>query len=107
MSIDDLRSELQANNIDERACLIRPTVPIEGALCLLMDDDGRWRVVLNERGEYLINETLQSEHEACRFFLKLALLNPTNRKNFTQATLKDWPVHARALLVKYGFEESE
>jgi len=107
MTINELNRQLRANRINERACLILPPVPVEGGLCLIRTGDGRWRVILNERGEFLINETLQSEHDACRFFLKKALLNPTNREDFTPALLLAWPSRKKELLTNYGFDANE
>jgi hypothetical protein len=106
MTIDKLIIELHANNIKETACLILPNVPVEGALCLIKADDSHWRVILNERGEYLTDKTFQSEHDACRFFLKKALFDPTYRKDFTPAALQAWASKRAAIAAKYGFNES-
>jgi len=105
MTINDLRTELRANNIKETSCLIFPTIAIEGVLCLLKTEDGRYQVIFNDRGDFMINETLQSEHEACRFVLKEALSNPVNRKDFKQSDLYTWKAKRSELMAKYGFEE--
>ena len=107
MTLNDLRVELRANNIRETSCLILPATPIEGTLCLLKVDGGRWRVVFIDRGDFTIDETFQSEHEACRFFLKKALFDPVTRKDFKQADLYTWETKRRELAAKYGFEENE
>jgi hypothetical protein len=75
MTTNELTCELRANNIKDGVCLILPALPVEGALSLVRTDDGGWRVILNERGEYLVYETFLSEHDACRFFLKRHCLN--------------------------------
>jgi len=105
MTINELATELQENNIKESVCLILPVTPVEGALCLVTRDS-EWNVILNERGEYLINEFFANEDAACRFFLKEALLEPTFRKDFTTSSLKDWPQKKREIIEKYGFETS-
>lgn len=105
MTANDLRAELRANNIEETSCLIFPTVPVEGALCLVKTSEGRYRVILNDRGDFMINETLQSEHDACRYFLKKALTNPVNRKDFKQADLFTWKAKIKELMEKYQFDE--
>lgn len=105
MTTDELAVELQANKINENVCLILPVTPVEGALCLVTRDS-EWNVILNERGEYLIDESFASEDAACRFFLKEALLEPTFRKDFTASSLSDWPQRKKEIIKKYGFEAS-
>jgi len=105
MTTSDLLRELRSNNVKETACLIQPAYPVEGALCLTKTDEGPWRVFLNERGDYLINETFQSEHDASRFFLKRALSEPTYQKGFTPELLHTWPSRKKQILAKYGFED--
>jgi hypothetical protein len=107
MTTNELITELRANNIKDGVCLILPAAAVEGALCLLKADDDPWHVVLNERGEYLIKETFQSEHDACRFFLKKALLEPTYRKDFTPAVLQTWALKQKQILAQYGFDSEK
>jgi hypothetical protein len=107
MITNELIHELQANKIKESVCLILPPNPVEGALCLLKTSDSNWRIILNERGEYLINRNFQSEDDACRFFLKKALLEPTYREDFTPALLQIWPSKKRELIERYAFDVSE
>ena len=106
MNTSELTAELRSNNIKETVCLILPKVLLEGALCLIKVDECHWGVILNERGEYLINETFKSEHEACRFFLKKALLDPTYRKDFTNVALQTWAFKRAEIIEKYGFDEN-
>ncbi len=107
MTIAQLRAELRANNIKENACLIEPPALVEGALCLTRTGEGHWRVILNERGEYLINESFRSEHEACRFFLKKALLDPTYRKDFEPSKLELFASKRIEIIAKYDFGEDD
>lgn len=100
MKTDELVAELQTNNIKESLCLILPVTPVEGALCLVTRGS-EWNVILNERGEYLINESFANEDAACRFFLKEALLEPTFHKDFKASSLKDWPQKKREIIEKY------
>ncbi len=104
---NDLRQELKKNNIDERIALINPSYCPEGALCLTKRDEGTWAVTLTERGEYLVNESFASEQEACRFFLKHVLKDPTYRKDFKQSDLHGWREKARQLLREYGFDTDD
>ena len=76
-------------------------------MCLIKADDVRWRVVFNDRGDFTINETFQSEHEACRFFLKKALFDPVNRLNFTALDLQTFDQKRKELLLKYGFSKCD
>jgi hypothetical protein len=46
MTTHELTRELREHRIKETVCLILPTVPVEGALCLVKTSDGRWRVIL-------------------------------------------------------------
>ncbi len=103
MTTSDLIFELRENNIDKGRCLVLPRSPVEGALCLQKMEGGRWRIIFNDRGEFTIDEAFQSEHEACRFFLRTALLDPTNRLNFTPADLQSFEKKRQQLLLKYGF----
>ena len=87
MNTKELLIELRNNNINENICLVNPAICLEGALCLIKDDNYEWDVLLNERGSYLIKEHFTSEDDACRFFLKKALSEPTNRKDFNAKDL--------------------
>lgn len=102
MDIKELCNELKNNKIKESTCLINPPFCIEGALCLKQEDNGSWSVIFVERGEYLTQETFKSENDACRFFLKKALLDPTNRIDFKQSDLIDFKEHIKEVLNKYG-----
>jgi len=74
MTIDELQGVLRAEkNIKENVWAIEPESVPDGVLGLKKIEDGRWQVILNERGLRLINRTFQNESDACRFFLKSVL----------------------------------
>jgi hypothetical protein len=102
MDIKDVQRILQENNIRESCCLIDPQPLVDGALCLCREKGTGWRVLLNERGTFLINEFRASEDAACRLFLSYALSDPTHKKDFRQADLLNYHERAKALLIKYG-----
>jgi hypothetical protein len=104
VNIPETRRILVENNINEAACPINPRVPIEGALCLYTNETGGWRIRLNERGNFVIDETFASEDLACRRFLCLILSDPTYRKDFRQQDLINFRDRIPALLGKYGLE---
>ncbi|MFA7059873.1 MAG: hypothetical protein WC156_03540 [Pedobacter sp.] len=104
MNIDQLSKELINNNINDKACLINPRLCPEGALCLKNNDDNVWVVTLNERGEFRINETFNSEHDACRFFLFKVISDPTYRNDFNPSDLINFKEMKKNLLKKYEFE---
>lgn len=104
MKLLEAKCILEENNINEAACPINPRVPVEGALCLYTGETGGWRICLNERGSYVINETFPSEDLACRRFLRLILSDPTYRKDFQQKDLIDFRGRIPALLRQYGLE---
>jgi len=105
MNKNMLLIELQKNNINENICLIDPVICPEGALCLKKDDSNEWDVILNERGEFLIKEHFNSENDACRFFLKKALTDPTNRKDFNTKNLIKLMDESKQLLKKYRLDD--
>ncbi len=95
---------MKKNNILEQACLIEPIVCQEGALCLIRDEDEQgWRIILNERGDYLINEFFSAEHDACRFILEHVLSEPTYRKDFKTDKFIELRKKSKITLKKYGF----
>ena len=107
MNIDDLRAILMKEKIKQQACLINPRPLVEGALCVNKQADGSWVITLNERGEYLIHQSFQSESEACRFFLKHVLSDPTYRNDFQQSDLlywENWEKEKKHLLGKYDLK---
>ncbi len=107
MDTADLRRELKKNNIRETATLIDPPVCPEGALCLTKRGDDRWEVTLNERGEFVVNEVFPTEHEACRYFLKHVLKDPTYRNDYKPSDLDDYRERARRLLLEYDFDPDD
>jgi hypothetical protein len=111
MTISQLQEALHKNNIDEKTYLILPSRVIEGPLILLTSDDNRWRVVQNDRGEFVIDHVFDSEDQAARFFLKTMLLDPTTRKHFSQANVRstydEWQAEIDPLLVKYGLKQKQ
>ena len=102
MNIEEVRRALVENRISQSACLINPAVCREGALCLKQEADGNWTVTLNERGEYIVQESFASENAACRCFLKIALTDPTFRIEFKQSDLGKFLEEQEELLRKYN-----
>jgi hypothetical protein len=107
MNTKEVRRALLDNNISQSACLINPPICREGALCLCREPDGRWTVTLNERGEYLIQESFASEDAACRYFLKKVLIDPTYRIGFKQSDLSTFEDDTKELLRKYRLDRKE
>jgi hypothetical protein len=104
MTITQLEDELEKNGMNTKACLINPEVCPEGALCLIKErDKDFWTVIKNERGEYLINEKFYSENDACRFFFRKVISDPTYHTDFKQDDLIDFPKRKAELLKKYGY----
>ncbi len=101
MNTDGVLRILREAGVNPNACLVKPRVPVEGALCLVFGD-GTWTVFFNERGTFTIRESFDSEDQACRFFLKKALSDPTSRTNFRQTDLVEQRRRAEADLRKYG-----
>lgn len=101
MNIQEVKKILGENNINEAACLINPPVAIEGALCLCTGSSEEWRIFLNERGHFIIDETFSCEDLACKRFLCLILSDPTYRKDFTQKDLLNFQSRLPTLLSKY------
>lgn len=113
MTVDELRRALRENNIREDFCIIFPAMWIAGALCLAnrqpYTEDDSWRVFSFDQGGFVIDCTFASESRACRFFLKHALSDPTNRKDFKQfpATPEDLRAWQKKELDKYDLNEPE
>jgi hypothetical protein len=101
MGVELLRAALGELRIRESACLVLPTRVVEGALCLLQDEEG-WRVAANERGEWVIDERFEREEEACRFFLREVISDPSYRRDFKQTDLDAWERQVPALLKRFG-----
>jgi hypothetical protein len=104
MDIDELRGELKKNGIKESAIQINPPICAEGILCLKYGKDFRWSVLYVERGENIVNESFISEHDACMYLLRRALIEPTNRVGFKQSDLDEHKKRLPDLLKQYGFE---
>ncbi len=109
MTIDELQDVLRAEeNIRENVWAIEPESIPDGVLGLKKIEDGRWQVILNERGLRLINRTFQNESDACRFFLKSVLDGSTF---WTEVPIvgDDYHVYAHhiELLARYGFLRGE
>ncbi len=109
MTIDELQGVLRAEkNIKENVWAIEPKSVPNGVLGLKRIEDGRWQVILNERGLRLINRTFQNEGGACRFFLKSVLDDQTF---WTAVPIEGADYHPNAphieLLARYGFESGE
>jgi hypothetical protein len=109
MTIDELQGLLRAEeNIKENVWAIEPESVPDGVLGLKRIEDGRWHVILNERGLRLINRTFRNESDACRFFLKSVLDDPTF---WTAVPIvgADYHVYAHhiELLARYGFLRGE
>ncbi|MBN2655258.1 MAG: hypothetical protein JXR79_09150 [Nitrospirae bacterium] len=103
MKIEELKKELIRNNINLKACLINPIICPEGALCIKKNEHNNWVVILNERGEFRINEKFNSEHDACRFFLLNVFSDPTYINDFKSEDLINFEIQKNALLNKYDF----
>jgi len=111
MTIDELQRVLRAEkNIKENVWAIEPESVPDGVLGLKKIEDGRWQVILNERGLRLINRTFQNESDACRFFLKSVLDDDIF---WTPVPIvgdrpyaEDLTRHIE-LLARYGFERGE
>jgi hypothetical protein len=105
MNVEKVKQILLENKINTSACLINPPICREGALCLREEPSGVWTVTLNERGEYLINDSFTSEDAACRYFLRKVLSDPTYRMDFKQADLETYDTFAKKrdeILRKYN-----
>jgi hypothetical protein len=109
MTTDELQGVLRAEkNIKENVWSIEPESVPDGVLGLKKNADGRWQVILNERGLRLINRTFQNESDACRFFLKSVLDDSTF---YTAVPIEGADYHIYAhhieLLARYGFKRGE
>jgi hypothetical protein len=108
MNITELKKALDDNNIDESSYLILPSRIVEGPISLLMTDDGQWRVVESDRGEFVIDRVFACEDAAARYFLKQILLDPTARKGFNQhnipANYDEWVAQVNTVLANYGIQ---
>ena len=103
MNIEQLKKELKVNSINLNACLIYPSFCPVGALCLIKNDDYSWSVSRTERGEYTVNEKFYNETDACKYFLKYIITDPTYRNDFKQSDLFNWEERKEELLKKYGY----
>ncbi len=108
-TIDELQGVLRAEKkIKENVWAIEPETVPDGVLGLKKIEDGRWQVILNERGMRLINRTFQNESDACRFFLKSVLDDQTF---WTAVPIEGADYHPYAphfeLLARYGFDSGE
>jgi hypothetical protein len=79
MNCQQLKIELEANEIDSEAYYIGSGFPNEKYV-LARETDGRWSVYFSERGERAGNRFFHSESDACSFFLKRVLRDPTTRR---------------------------
>jgi len=109
MTIDELQGLLRAEkNIKENVWAIEPESVPDGVLGLKKIEDGRWQVILNERGLRLINRTFQNERDACRFFLKSVLDDSTFMTAVPIVGADYHPyAHHIELLARYGFKRGE
>jgi hypothetical protein len=108
-TIDELQGVLRAEKkIKENVWAIEPETVPDGVLGLKKIEDGRWQVILNERGLRLVNRTFLNESDACRFFLKSVLDDQTF---WTAVPIEGADYHLYAphieLLARYGFERGE
>lgn len=105
MRIRDIPPELAANCIRPGTWSLIPLQVADGVLCLLRDSvEDRWRVVLTERGMPVIDEHFYTEHDACRYFLKHILLDPSYHSDVTQQSLEDFLTRKRQeIRERYGF----
>ena len=104
MNIAQLKVALEELGVREGAVRIFPPALVEGALCLMRTDEGKWSVLLNERGEYLTDEIFESERDACRYLLRKVLLDPTYRKDFASSDLSSHKDRLPGLLKRFGFD---
>ena len=104
MNTNDLLNELKRNEINEKACLVLPSHRVEGALCLTCEGDGRWLVLLVERGDSVVENYFDDQDPACRFFLRRVISDPTYFKDFSMANLEAIRERSDKLLSEYGFE---
>jgi len=102
MEIAEVKRILLENRIRTSACLVNPSICREGALCLRKEPNGNWTVTLNERGEYVMNDSFPSEDAACRYFLKVVLSDPTYREDFRQSDLDTFMEEKEEILRKYN-----
>jgi hypothetical protein len=112
MTIDELQGVLRGEkNIKENVWAIEPESVPDGVLGLKKIEDGRWQVILNERGLRLINRTFRNESDACRFFLKSVLDDPdfwTYPANPIWGTgYQGYLTRHLELLARYGFVRGE
>lgn len=96
---DQLKKILIENNIN-KACQVFPHSIQEGALCLTKEED-TWVVSLNERGVWRLKEKFWVESDACKYFLKKVLSDPTYRNDFKQTDLLNLEEYQQKLLAKY------
>lgn len=104
MNIAQLKKEITKYHIEENCCLIEPEMCIEGALCIIRDNnENGWRIILNERGNYIHNEFFYSEHDACIFFLKLIFEEPTYHKMFKGKNYAEFLIYLEKIAKENGF----
>jgi len=104
MTLAELKRALEALDVRAGACVIEPPLVVEGALCLMRTTDGRWRVALNERGEYRVDEVFETEDRASRYFLRRVISDPTYLREFKQSDLLTHRERIPDLLRRFGLE---
>jgi hypothetical protein len=104
MNVEMARQILSENHVKDDAFPICPPRVVEGALALVKEGQGGWRIRHNERGAFLRDEYYASEDAACRRFVCLVLSDPTSRKDFAQLDLAGFRNRLSDLLGKYGLE---
>jgi hypothetical protein len=88
MDIVTVKNFIGTHGINNKLCLINESYYYEGALYLSKNTETkRWEVKQSERGCFLIKEEFETENDACVFFLKKIVSDPTyflefNGKNF-------------------------
>jgi hypothetical protein len=100
MTPEQVREIVEKEGLNTEACLIYPRGVTHGALSLTYGNDSLYHVSNNDRDGF--DEVFGSESDACTFFLKTALSDPTLRRDFKQSDLLNWDERRQQLLNKYG-----
>ncbi|HML74489.1 MAG TPA: hypothetical protein PKB02_08320 [Anaerohalosphaeraceae bacterium] len=105
MTLQDLKTEIIKNNINEEKIRVDAPYYLDPVLTLMKDQkEAGWRIISYDKNILVENEFFCAQHDACRYFLKCILSEPWYRKNYDPAKYESMKEEAKILLQIYGFE---